>query len=154
MTRIKFDIVYKQGSKNIADFLSRIRNTPDIPDENTNQYVNFVVENSVPYSMSLDELKSESEKDEEILELRAAIRTNNWQNCQKYINITEELSEYDGLRAHRIYVPKSLREKIFKIVNRSHLGMTKTKQALRGKVYWFNIEKISKDYVKYIRRFS
>ena len=45
------------------------------------------------------------------------------------------------LRAHRIYIPKWLREKIFKIVDRSHLGMTKAKQALRSKVHWFNMDK-------------
>ena len=39
----KSEIVYKQGSKNIADFLSRIRNTPDISDQITNKYVNFVI---------------------------------------------------------------------------------------------------------------
>ena len=39
----KSEIVYKQGSKNIADFLSRIRNTPEISDQNTNKYVNFVI---------------------------------------------------------------------------------------------------------------
>ena len=45
------------------------------------------------------------------------------------------------LRAHRIYIPKWLREKIFKIVDRSHLGMAKAKQALRSKVHWFNMDK-------------
>ena len=55
------NIKYKQGSKNIADFLSRnIKETKNTSNESklTKDYVNFVKENSVPYSMSLQEIKT------------------------------------------------------------------------------------------------
>ena len=53
-----FDVTYKQGKKNIADYISCIHNNKPAPEiEVMNHYVNFVVNNSVPFAMLLEEIK-------------------------------------------------------------------------------------------------
>ena len=53
-----FNVIYKQGNKNIADFISRIRNNePSTDSETTKLYVNFVTNNAVPLSMSIEEIR-------------------------------------------------------------------------------------------------
>ena len=49
----RFDITYKQGAENIADYISRIRNNPPTNETITSEYTNFVANNSVPHSMSV-----------------------------------------------------------------------------------------------------
>jgi hypothetical protein len=52
-----FDIMYKQGHSNIADFVIRIRNNEQTKDTETTLYLNFVTINAVPLALSLDEIR-------------------------------------------------------------------------------------------------
>ena len=140
----RFNIMYKQGSDNIADFMSRIRNNPrTVESHETREYTNFIVNNSVPYSMTLNEIRTASETDQEIQQISTAIKSNDWTSLPKYRSFQHEYCEVDGiiLRSNRIFIPKSLTQKIIDIVHRSCLGIVKMKNIFRCKVYWYNMDK-------------
>ena len=121
----RFNIMYKQGSDNIADFMSRIRNNPRTDESHeTREYTNFIVNNSVPYSMTLNEIRTASETDQEIQQISTAIKSNDWKSLPKYRSFQHEYCEVDGiiLRSNRIFIPKSLTQKIIDIVHRSSHG--------------------------------
>lgn len=120
----RFTINYKQGSENIADYISRIRNNPPSKDNNiTTDYANFVVSNSVPHSMSLSEVQEASKTDDEIKEISKAIKANNRSSLGKYKSYKHEFCEINGviLRNNRIFIPKTLTQKIMDIVHRVHV---------------------------------
>ena len=54
-----------------------------------------------------------------------------------------ELSYIDGLvmRGNRIVIPKMLRKRILDICHEGHMGIVKTKQLLRSKVWFSGIDK-------------
>ena len=54
-----------------------------------------------------------------------------------------ELCESNGivLRENRIVLPYAFHEKAITIVHQGHLGMEKSKQLLRSKVYWKGMDK-------------
>lgn len=60
----------------------------------TEQYVNFIVDNSVPKAMTLKEIAEETSKDRELQALRAAIRLNLWDSdsVRPYRVFKEELA--------------------------------------------------------------
>ena len=136
-----FDIRHIKGSCNIADFLSRIKyNEQTADDEDANLYVNFITHESIPKSMTLEQIRVESEKDEIIIALRNAIKENKWYNniVKPYESMKNELCENNGviLRGNRIVLPLSLQSLAVKIVHEGHLGLQKSKELLRSKVYW------------------
>ena len=139
----RFTVQYKQGSKNIADYISRIRNNPETVEPLTSEYANFIVTNSIPHSMSLQEIREASKSDDEITKISNALKSNNWSDLSKYKTYKHEFCEINDiiLRSNRIFIPKSLTEKIMQIVHRSCLGIVKLKNILRSKVYWYNMDK-------------
>ena len=134
-----FDLMYKQGRSNIADFISRIRNNEQTKDaESTQLYLNFVTTNAVPLALSLDKIREESRLHPDLQRLQKAIRNNDFTNCPGYKKISQELCENDDiiLRGNRIVIPNNLRKTLLDIIHSSCLGIVKTKSALRTKVYW------------------
>ena len=104
----------------------------------TDQYVNFIIKHSTPSSLSINEIRNESLKDEILKSIIAAIETGNWNNSivKEYECMKLELCESNGivLRENRIVLPYALHEKAITIVHQGHLGMEKSKQLLRSKV--------------------
>ena len=148
-----FHVTYKQGKRNIADFLSRIRNNTPTKENfksNTNCHVNFVVKNAVPLSMSIEQIKQASEQDVEVQNIKNAILRNDWNKLPHFKNYAHEFSEVDGIivRCNRIYIPHKLRQDVLQIVHRSHLGIVKAKSLLRSKVYWYGIDKDVENFLK------
>ncbi|XP_057310309.1 uncharacterized protein LOC130648286 [Hydractinia symbiolongicarpus] len=128
------------SAKNIADYISRIRNNAPTGENITNEYANFITNKSVPHSMSLNEIHTASENDDEIQEIRKALTSDNWSSLQKYEVYKEEFCEVNGitLRRNRLFIPKSLVQEIMEIAHYSCLGIVKLKSLLRCKVYWYN----------------
>jgi hypothetical protein len=61
-----FRIEYKEGHKNIADFISRINNQEQPREsEKAKQYVNHVIKIAIPYSMSIEQIQRETLLDPE-----------------------------------------------------------------------------------------
>ncbi|XP_057296211.1 uncharacterized protein K02A2.6-like [Hydractinia symbiolongicarpus] len=136
--------------ENIADYISRIRNNAPTGENITNEYANFITNNSVPHSMSLNEIRTASENDDEIQEIRKALTSDNWSSLQKYEFYKEEFCEVNGiiLRRNRLFIPKSLVQKIMEIAHRSCLGIVKLKSLPRCKVYWYNMDRDIKNLIQ------
>ncbi|KAG1699379.1 hypothetical protein GQR58_005524 [Nymphon striatum] len=100
--------------------------------------------NMVPKAMSWVEIKTASERCDEITEVRRALHNSDFGNCMnQYRVLKEELSEIDGilLRGDRIVIPKSLRSRVVAIAHEGHQGVVKTKSLLRTKVWWPGMDK-------------
>ena len=93
--------------------------------------------------MTLEEIMKEIDKDQELSDLKNALRTNDWNRCKKYKRFAHEFAEHGGviLRCNRIVIPTILQKRTLDIAHDSHLGIVKKKQMLRSKVYRYNMDK-------------
>ena len=141
---------YTKLSKNIADFISRIH-SDNIEGNSkvTERHVNFVTNNAVPYSMSINEIIQESLKDATITRIKHALCSNKWDGYKNYHKFAHGLCESSDLllRLNRIFIPGSLYQRILNIVHKSHLGNSKMKSLLRSKVYWYSMDKDIEDFI-------
>ena len=144
-----FTVLYKQGSENIADFISRMRmkESLEIESENKNsrdltqEYLNFITEKSTPDILSIEDIRNASKTDKNLVAVSQAILTNRWFDnplVNSYKKIKNELSDNNGviLRGDKIIIPFVLRNKVLKLAHEGHLGVNKCKSLLREKVYW------------------
>ena len=145
-----FKVLYQPGSQNAADVLSR---SPLCVDESekdltlkTEQYINYLAEADVPKAMTLTEIKTESAKDKVITEVIDAIKQNRWPNkdyLTPYYKVRNELTVHNDiiLRGTKLVIPSVLQARVLAIAHESHLGIVKTKQLLREKVWWAGIHR-------------
>ena len=145
-----FRVIYKSGADNPADYLSRHPTTTSRKQEHmTEEYVNFVVHNSVPKAMTLDEISQATDQDRVLKGLRAAIRLHQWdyEIVKPYRLIKDELTigkQNIILRGSKIVIPTSLQQKAVDIAHESHQGISKTKALLREKVWFSGIDELVK----------
>jgi hypothetical protein len=102
----------------------------------------------VPEALTAHDIEQISQDDEEITQLRYAIRKGtSFENLPNYKHVKDELSVLGKLvlRGTRIVIPASLRKKLLKLAHEGHQGIVKTKQRLRDIVWWPGIEKMSKE---------
>ena len=150
-----FDVIYKKGSKNIAYFISRIHaNNIEGNSKVTERHVNFVTNNAVPYSMSINEIIQESLKDDTITRIKHALCSNKWDGCKNCHKFAHELCESNDLllRLNKIFIPASLHQKILNFVLKLYLGISEMKSLLRSKVHWFSIDKDIEDLLLSVHR--
>ncbi|KAJ8034491.1 hypothetical protein HOLleu_21353 [Holothuria leucospilota] len=94
--------------------------------------------------MTMEEIDKCSRNDPESQELRNCIDTGKWVGCNKsYYAVRHELTKFGNmvLRGTRIVMPRPLREQTLKLAHEGHQGIVKTKQRLRQKVWWPNIDR-------------
>ena len=145
-----FREIYKSGADNPVDYLSRHPTTTSRKQEHmTEEYVNFVVHNSVPKAMTLDEISQATDQDRILKGLCTAIRLNQWdyEIVKPYRLIKDELmigKQNVILRGSKIVIPTSLQQKAVDIAHESHQGISKTKALLREKVWFSGIDKLVK----------
>ncbi|XP_065067526.1 uncharacterized protein K02A2.6-like [Rhopilema esculentum] len=145
-----FKVIYKSGADNPADFLSRHPSHVAIDcHHDTEEYINFIVSNSVPKAMTLKEISDATNEDRVLKGLRAAIRSNRWNtdNVEKYRPFKDELVISTNniiLRGSRIILPESLQKRAIDIAHETHQGLSRTKALLREKVWFFGIEELVK----------
>ena len=153
-----FTPVYRPGSQNVADFLSRSVSGPteeffDEPE------VLQLLTSPFDQVITLDELKYVSNEDEVLQRVRNYI-VKGWPKkledadvmSQPFFNIREELSSWNDAcvaRGERAVVPSALRQRVLCKAHEGHLGVVKTKQLCRSSVWWprldHQIEEFSKD---------
>ena len=139
----RFKILYRSGSENAADFLSRhpFKKGEKQQEHLAEEYVNFLTRHSVPKAMTLEEIAGETKGDSTLQRVHAAIRLEIWDaDCLKpYRLIKDELTigaQGIILRGSRIVIPRSLYQRAIDIAHENHQGLSKTKALLREKV-WF-----------------
>ena len=165
LQQYEFELTYRPGPLNPADYLSRhphdIRTTVDSVAE---EHVNFILENAIPKSLTTAEIVDASKHDRIIQLVTRAIQENAWQRIiqqadpnakaelQCFANVKDELGlAMDNtviLRDHRLVVPTCLRERIINIAHEGHQGIVRTKQLIREKVWFPNIDKYVEQKVK------
>ena len=154
----QYRVKYKPGKANVSDCLSRLitdnSKNSEISDFNE-RYINFVTKTAVPVAMTAAEIEAESEKDQEITNLRVCIRSSDWGRCKypKYVFAKDELCEFNNtvLRGTRIVVPYKLRQRVIQLAHEGHQGIVKTKHRLRTKVWWPSMEKDAEKFCRLCR---
>ena len=154
-----FTTIYTKGFENPSDFLSRHPSTEMSSKEETTaeQYVNFLATHATPNAMSLIEIKQATKNDPTLQNLIERINNNDWKltefssqdvdvrELKQFSKIKEELTVNDTsdliLRRNRIVIPKALRKQTLALAHEGHQGIVKTKQLIREKVWFPNIDR-------------
>ena len=157
-----FIVVYRKGSLNISDYLSRhpVQETSIRNHDLSEAFVQFIAHSAVPKAMSIEQIKSATAQDSTFQELKEIIAHNSWQllnnakrlpphadlqELQAFSRVKQELCvSSDGdliLRGNRIVIPKALRAKAVDLAHQHHVGIVKTKCLLRSKVWFPGIDK-------------
>ncbi|MGH0170178.1 UNVERIFIED_CONTAM: hypothetical protein FKN15_058554 [Acipenser sinensis] len=135
----------------VADTLSRAflneddHDTDDKLEEELTAQIHMVLTNIPVSEQKLEEIKSETEKDNTLISLRTIIQ-NGWPNnkgeapmaVQDYWNNRDELSETDGLlmKNDKLIIPASMRQEMLKRIHLGHLGIEKCKLRAREVMFW------------------
>lgn len=135
-----FKVVYKPGKSNIADPLSRLLDTSkQSGNEQGESEESLLAMIGLIKSMTLDELRGATSKDEELTTLKKAIENDIWpKELRRYELIKTELCVIDGvvLRGTRVIVPKELITRALEIGHEGHISTNGMKGKLRNKVWW------------------
>ena len=150
-----FTVKYLNGSENISDILSRtpVNCADSATCDLTEHYVNSIVHRNLPIALTLNELQKECEADKTINKVIKSIQTNRWGKAEQlrpYRQIKNELTVKDCmiLKRNKLIIPVALQKCVLNIAHESHQGIVKTKQLLREKVWWPNIDKDVFDLIK------
>lgn len=152
------EVVHIPGKGNMADFLSRhpVANIKDEASEAAENYINMVIQHATPKGVKVEQLKEAVLKDLTMIKLGAMIKNGHFdprgdEELQKFAKVFEELTvSIDGLilRDVRLVIPKSLRSTMIDIAHEGHLGLVKTKQLLRSKIWFPNIDALVEEKIK------
>ena len=98
----------------------------------------FIAVSATPTALTTREIKEVSAVDEELIEVRKAITTGQFDGCKQYMEVAGELCIIGQLvrRGTRIIIPKKLQPRtlIGLVLAHGDLGVVGTKQNLRTKV--------------------
>ena len=153
-----FKVVYKPGISNMSDYLSRHPvTTTEKPSQSriAEEYVLFIADQDVPKAMTMQEIVQETSKDSDLQTVISNVRHNTWNKTypsNKYIDtlsrvknqLTVATLENGDILLHetKLVIPRSLQRKVIQIAHEGHQGIVRTKQLLREKVYFPNIDKL------------
>lgn len=140
-----FEVQYIEGSKNIADPLSRLLpNNNDKPFwRQTEEYLYGVALVAVPKALKLQDFIEATKSDLVLQRVGRCLISGRWsRDLHHFECIKHEISEWNGifLRGTRIIVPESLQETVLLLAHEGHPGMTSMKRKLRTKVWWPKLE--------------
>ena len=150
------EVKYKPGVENAADYISRHlsqhateRTCSKLADKST-AHINFTMQQSLPRAITESELVQETEADQELQAVANAIQRNSWKKVPEttrnaYMRFQNELTVTPTgqlLRGNQMCIRSSLAEPLVVIAHEGHLGIVKTKQLLRQKVWFPGINKL------------
>ena len=146
-----FKVIYKKGSDNPADFLSR-HPQPKIPRCNVaEEYINFISVNAAQAAIPLKVIKEHTSIDPSLTAVRKAVESGDWtdKKVKPFLHIRDEIAvdNTNGviLRGTRIVIPADLQSRIVKLAHTGHQGVAKTKALLRQHAWFPNMDKAVKD---------
>ena len=145
-----FKIRHRSGIGNPADYLSRQPVfAADTHCDDAEDYVNYVLSSAIPKSISHAEIIKATEEDESLKELIRRIRGTKVNLAKRqsamYDHVFHELSVTNDnvvLRNQKIVIPSSLQSRVVDIAHEGHQGFTKTKELLRTKVWFPQLDKL------------
>ncbi|XP_041480959.1 uncharacterized protein K02A2.6-like [Lytechinus variegatus] len=144
MQDVDYELVYEPGKDEAdpLDFLSR-HPLPETGSDKTEKMIKQIVMDE--HAVILDKIKDETTQDPQLSKLKQKITRDDWEEFRKdddikpFYPLRHELYIAEGMifRLNLIVIPAKLQRKVIKAAHKmGHLGMTKTKQMLREK-YWF-----------------
>ena len=141
-----FSVMYRPGRGNIADSLSRLlhrRVELDKHEHDAEEYVRFVAVNATPTALTTREIEEAYAVDEELIEVRKAITTGQFDGCKQYMAVAGELCIIGQLvlRGTRIIISMKRQPRTLALAHEGHLGVVGTKKNLRTKVWWPGMDK-------------
>ena len=154
----KFSIKHIPGVTNPADYFSRKPLQEASPTEikqtdDTEGFVNSVLASSVPNSISVQEVLSESLRDPVFQEVVKRIKDSQWQkspHLSQFESVKDELCEKNGLiiKENRMAIPETLRKRCLNLAHSTHMGIEKTKRLLRSKIWWPGMDREISEMIK------
>ena len=148
----KYTVRHVPSGQNIADCLSRLTKIPaSTRDGATEEYVRMVAVNATPRAMTTREIERASGEDEELTEVYRCWKTGDWSTAPSpYRLLRDEITVVGRLvmRGMRIVVPASLRKRVLELTHEGHQGIVKTKDRLRSKVWWPNMNSMVESHCK------
>ena len=166
-------VIFRPGKDNIADYLSRrsARFTKSYPEteikpmitknkETRKKRVKIRMVETVnlpclPYKVTLDEIKNETEKDETLSKLLNLI--GRYKNIKSFKSLSAFKSTFHEMVKHesgvilkngRIVIPMNLRERVIKHTHEGHLGIVLCKRLLRNRCWWPGMDKRIKEEIR------
>ena len=154
MQQFEYILEYNPGKFNTADYLSRHAISVSKDNENNSKYreqvVYTLVTHSVPKALTLQEVQMATEKDPSLQLLIpviisgdvAQVKSN--PETKMFSQVFPVLSMAQGviIRGNQIVIPSSLQSRVLDICHEAHLGIVKSKQLLRIKVWFHGIDKL------------
>ena len=136
--RIQFNL--QAGKENIADILSRkpVSKPPKV--NQGEEFVNYIISNSIPKSILLEDIKAAYGSDPPLLQTMKYVKSGIWKSSNseiaQYYRLRNELTLVDGvlLRNRKLVIPQGLRNQVLRLAHEGHLGVVKSKARLRSKV--------------------
>ena len=157
-----FEVVYEPGSTNPCDYGSRhppaaARGQDEAArqeqgeEDDTEVYVNRLIQDQLPQAITRKLLRRETAKDETLIKLMEDINTGKCRPAlHRYQQIFEELTVVDGLvvRGEQLIVPQALQAEVIQLAHEGHQGQDKTLQLLRQSVWFPNMGAMVREFVE------
>lgn len=154
LQQFDFELKFCPGKSNPADYISRHTVPLSEEDEKTanarDLVIRSIIQDTTPIAIRREEIVKETHNDRELRKLAQHIQSSHHRagrtekDLKQYSQVFQELSYIDGLvmRGSQIVIPKSLRNRVVDLRHEGHLGIVKTKQLLRSKVWFPGIDKL------------
>lgn len=149
-----YKVIYKPGNTNIADPFSRLCQTlpsKESFDEISEAWIREIAELARPKAIVMDEFQRASKDDEWMQSVKNALHSGKWPAELRNIELIKNeicFTEDIMLRGTRVVVPTSLQERTLELAHLTHFGESGMKGLLRSKVWWPDIDRNIKNYVK------
>lgn len=147
----RFRVVYRKGSGNVADCLSRLSRT-DLEakdfDEECEIYIRHIAESA---AVDVHDIEEASRTDSEISRVVQSIATADWSHpeVKDYAAFRDEFSVSGALllRGTKLVIPTALRPRMLEIGHEGHPGETAMKARLRHRCWWPRMDREVKEKV-------
>ncbi|KAI5718631.1 hypothetical protein M8J77_024284 [Diaphorina citri] len=152
-----FRIIHTPGALNPSDYMSRHPNhevCQQFPEE---EFIHAVSERARPIAITREQIILETKADSTLQSVIHLLGLPNQENVWKtsdlieYKKIRDELTVTDDgilLRGRRIVIPQKLQARTLYFAHKGHFGLVKTKQLLRGKVWFPGMDKMIENKIK------
>ncbi|CAC5376148.1 unnamed protein product [Mytilus coruscus] len=144
-----FDVKYKSGKSNAADYMSR---HPNINEANrtdhydvAEEFVNYISENAIPKAMTIEEIALESKADTNIQYIIKAVKSGSWENSydnktlDTFSRLKNELTIVNTdkgeilMHDNRIVIPHKLTDRFITLAHERSSGNCANKTVTKGK---------------------
>ncbi|XP_062844794.1 uncharacterized protein K02A2.6-like [Trichomycterus rosablanca] len=154
LQQFTYQVVHIPGKTNKADPLSRqpVGHRDTAEERETDEYIYSIIKDSTPHALNPREIEQASKNDPTISKLRQAIQKDDWTYFKgtAFQAVKDELwtAGHMVMRGNRIVIPEALQEHVVQLGHEGHQGIVRTKNRLRTKVWWPEIDKMVGEQIK------